>query len=86
MPFSRAFRCSLASISLAAALCACQGDDNALPLPPDAGSNDGHAASDATSQDSLSEAPNGDSHDDADSSPSDGASEGDAASESGSED
>lgn len=42
MPFTHALRFTVASVLVAAALCGCQGDDNVLPLPPDAGS-DAHA-------------------------------------------
>jgi len=57
MAFIDVLRLTAASALLGAALCGCQGDDNALPLPPDAGSADAH--SDATaSRDAASEASN----------------------------
>jgi hypothetical protein len=55
MAFIDVLRFTAASALVGAALCGCQGDDNALPLPPDAGSVDGH--SDATaSHDGAAEA------------------------------
>jgi hypothetical protein len=55
MAFIDVLRFTAASALVGAALCGCQGDDNALPLPPDAGSADGH--SDATaSHDGAAEA------------------------------
>jgi hypothetical protein len=46
--------------ALFAALCACQGDDNTLPLPPDAGASDARA-SDASVDAHVTEA-SADSH------------------------
>jgi hypothetical protein len=53
MSFAHVLRFNAASVLVAAALCGCQGDDNVLPLPPDAGS-DAHA--DATAHDGAAEA------------------------------
>jgi hypothetical protein len=68
MVFVRVVRLAAVSASLAAALCACQGDDNSLPLPADASTDvktdaakDG--ASDAPS-DAATDAPS-DGHTDA---------------------
>ena len=53
MPPASALRSAVASASLVLALCACQGDDNALPLPVeagvDAGAPDAHVGSDSGS-------------------------------------
>jgi hypothetical protein len=54
MAFIDVLRFTAASALVGAALCGCQGDDNALPLLPDAGSD---ARSDATaSRDGAAEA------------------------------
>jgi hypothetical protein len=45
MPFAHVRRLTALSALAAAVLCGCQGDDNTLPLPPDAGSD---ARADAT--------------------------------------
>jgi hypothetical protein len=40
MPFAHVLRWTAVAITVVAALSACQGDDNSLPLPPDAGHSD----------------------------------------------
>ncbi len=54
MPFTHVRRLTALSTLVAAVLCGCQGDDNTLPLPPDAGS-DAHADA-TTAHDGAAEA------------------------------
>ncbi len=54
MPFTQFRRLTALSALAAAVLCGCQGDDNTLPLPPDAGS-DAHADA-TTAHDGAAEA------------------------------
>lgn len=50
--------CRVAASALFVGLCACQGDDNTLPLPPDAGAADAHVDASAPHGDASPGDPN----------------------------